>query len=44
MQLFPVRILAGGRDIKLVVATGKGKKKYDKRETIKTRDIERGHY
>lgn len=44
MQLVPVRILAGGRYIKLVVATGKGKKKYDKRETIKKRDIERGHY
>ena len=29
-------------DIKLVIAVGKGKKKYDKRETIKKRDIERG--
>lgn len=44
MQLVPVRILAGGRYIKLIIATGKGKKKYDKRETIKKRDIERGHY
>lgn len=40
-QLVPVRLLAGGRYIKLVVATGKSKKKYDKRETIKKRDIDR---
>lgn len=43
-QLVPVRLLAGGRYIKLVIATGKSKKKYDKRETIKKRDIERGRY
>jgi len=42
--IVPVRLLAGGRHIKLVVAVGKGKKKYDKRETIKKRDIERGRY
>ncbi len=41
LQLVPVRLLAGGRYIKLVIATGKGKKKYDKRETIKKRDISR---
>lgn len=41
LQLVPVRLLAGGRYIKLVVATGKSKKKYDKRETIKKRDIDR---
>ncbi len=40
-QLVPVRLLAGGRYIKLAVATGKSKKKYDKRETIKKRDIDR---
>lgn len=40
-QLVPVRLLAGSRYIKLVIATGKGKKKYDKRETIKKRDISR---
>lgn len=44
LQIIPVRLLAGGRYIKLVIATGKGKKKYDKRETIKKRDIERGKY
>ncbi len=41
MQIVPVRMLAGGRYIKLVVATGRGKKKYDKRETIKRRDLDR---
>lgn len=40
-QLVPVKLLAGGRFIKLVIATGKSKKKYDKRETIKKRDIAR---
>lgn len=43
-QIVPVRLLAGGRHIKLVIATGKSKKKYDKRETIKKRDIERNRY
>lgn len=42
--IVPVRLLGGGRHIKLVVAVGRGKKKYDKRETIKKRDIERGRY
>lgn len=39
-----VKLLGGGRFIKLVIAVGKGKKKYDKRETIKQRDIERGRF
>lgn len=42
--IVPVRLLGGSRHIKLVIAIGKGKKKYDKRETIKKRDIERGKY
>ncbi len=42
--IVPVKLLGGGRHIKLVIAIGKGKKKYDKRETIKKRDIERGRY
>lgn len=42
--IVPVKLLAGGRHIKLVIALGRGKKKYDKRETIKRRDIERGRY
>lgn len=44
LQLVPTRLLAGGRYIKLVIATGKSKKKYDKRETIKQRDLSRGRY
>lgn len=43
-QLVPVKILANGRHIKLVIATGRGKKKYDKREAIKKRDLARGRY
>lgn len=42
--IVPVKLLGGGRHIKLVIAIGKGKKKYDKRETIKKRDIDRGRY
>lgn len=40
----PTKLLAGGRHIKLVIALGKGKKKYDKRETIKARDLDRGRF
>jgi SsrA-binding protein len=36
-----LRLHTGSRLIKLVVATGKGKKKYDKRETIKRRESDR---
>ena len=43
-QLVPTKLLAGGRYIKLIIATGRGKKKYDTRETIKKRDLERGRY
>ena len=42
--LVPVRLLGGSRHIKLVIATAKGKKKYDKRQSIKERDINRGKY
>ena len=40
-SIVPTKLLAGGRHIKLIIALGKGKKKYDKRETIKKRDIDR---
>ena len=43
-SIVPVRLLGGSRHIKLVIAVGKGKKKYDKRETIKKRDIERNKW
>lgn len=41
MSIIPVRMLTTGRYIKLVIALGKGKKLYDKRETMKRRDQER---
>ena len=43
-SLVPTRLLGGERHIKLVIATARGKKKYDKRQTIKDRDINRGRY
>ena len=42
--IVPVRLLGGSRYIKLIIAVGRGKKKYDKREAIKKRDIDRGRY
>ena len=41
MSIVPTKLLTGGRFIKLVIALGKGKKNYDKRETLKRRDQER---
>ena len=41
MTIVPLRLLTGGRFIKVVIALGKGKKTYDKRETLKRRDQER---
>lgn len=38
MTIIPTKLLTGGKFIKVVIALGKGKKKYDKRETIKRRD------
>lgn len=39
--IVPVKFLTDGRYIKLEIAIGRGKKRYDKRETIKRRDQER---
>lgn len=39
--VLPLEILNRGRYIKLRIAVGRGKKKYDKRESIKQRDQER---
>ncbi len=39
--LVPLEIITGGRYIKVRIAVGQGKKKYDKREAIKKRDQER---
>ncbi len=36
--IVPLEILTGGRYIKVRIAAGRGKKSYDKRETIKRRD------
>jgi len=41
MTIVPVKLLPTGRFIKVVIALGKGKKLYDKRETLKRRTQER---
>ncbi len=41
MSIIPLRLLTQGRYIKLVIALGKGKKLYDKRQAIKQRDQSR---
>lgn len=41
MTIVPTKLLTNGKYIKLVIALGKGKKKYDKRETLKRRDQDR---
>lgn len=41
MTIVPTKLLTAGNYIKVVVALGKGKKNYDKRETLKRRDQER---
>lgn len=41
MTIVPIKLLTAGRYIKVVIALGKGKKLYDKRETIKRRDQSR---
>lgn len=39
--IVPLKILAENRYIKIVIALGKGKKQFDKRETLKRRQSER---
>lgn len=39
--IVPIKFLTKGRFIKLEIAVGRGKRKYDKRESIKRRDTER---
>ena len=41
MTIVPTKLLTGGKFIKVVIALAKGKKTYDKRETIKRRDQDR---
>ena len=39
--IVPLAILTGNRYIKLRIAAGRGKKQYDKRQTLKARDQNR---
>lgn len=39
--IVPLDLLTGGRYIKLKIAVGRGKKRYDKRQTLKARDEQR---
>lgn len=41
MTIVPTKLLTSGKFIKVVIALGKGKKNYDKRETLKRRDQSR---
>jgi SsrA-binding protein len=41
MTIVPTKLLTSGRYIKLVIALGKGKKSYDKRQAIKQREQNR---
>ena len=41
LTIVPTKLLTNGRFIKIVIALGRGKKRYDKRETIKRRDQDR---
>jgi len=41
LTIIPTKLLTTGKFIKVVIALGKGKKNYDKRETLKRRDQER---
>lgn len=41
MTIIPTKLLTNGKFIKVVIALGKGKKNYDKRQTIKRRDQDR---
>lgn len=38
MTIVPTKLITTGRFIKLVIALGKGKKRYDKRQALKARD------
>ncbi|MEO7904218.1 MAG: SsrA-binding protein SmpB [Candidatus Saccharimonadales bacterium] len=41
MTIVPLKLLNSGKFVKVVIALGKGKKNYDKRETIKRREQDR---
>lgn len=41
LAILPVSVITGGRFIKLRISLGASKKRFDKRETIKARDVSR---
>ncbi len=41
LSIIPLELLTGGRYIKLRIGVGRGRKKYDKREVLKKRDVAR---
>ncbi len=41
LAIVPLNVVVGGRFLKLEIATGRGKKLYDKRETLKRKDAAR---
>lgn len=41
LTIVPIQLYNNGRNLKLKIAVARGKKKYDKRETIKARDTKR---
>ena len=41
LTIVPISLYSKGRRIKVEIAIGRGKKKFDKRETLKRRDIDR---
>ena len=41
MTIVPTKMLTHGRYVKLEIAVGKGKKQYDKRDSIRRRDSQR---
>ena len=41
MTIVPTKLLTHGHYVKLEIAMGKGKKQYDKRESIRRRDSQR---
>lgn len=41
LTIIPISVYSKGRKIKIELALARGKKKYDKRETLKRRDAER---
>lgn len=41
LTIVPLKLFTRGRYIKLVIASARGKKRYDKRQAIKKRDLER---